>query len=61
MRQATGRVWRDSAKTKSIQNIVFVANTVEVQVCEAVNRKLDNLDLMNDGDLETYETTENNR
>ena len=61
MRQATGRVWRDSAKTKSIQNIVFVANTVEVQVCEAVNKKLDNLDLMNDGDLETYETTENNR
>jgi hypothetical protein len=54
MRQATGRVWRDSAKSKSIQKIVFVANTVEVEVCEAVNRKLDNLDLLNDGDMEHY-------
>lgn len=51
MRQATGRVWRDSAKTKSIQKIVFVADTVEVQVCESVNKKLENLDLLNDGDL----------
>ncbi len=52
MRQATGRVWRDSAKTKSIQKIVFVANTVEEQVCSSVNQKLSNLDLLNDGDLD---------
>lgn len=51
MRQSTGRVWRDSAKTKSIQKIVFVANTVEEQVCNSVNQKLNNLDLLNDGDL----------
>jgi superfamily II DNA or RNA helicase len=51
MRQSTGRVWRDSAKTKSIQKIVFVANTVEEQVCNSVNQKLSNLDLLNDGDL----------
>lgn len=51
MRQSTGRVWRDSAKTKSIQKIVFVANTVEEQVCKIVNQKLENLDLLNDGDL----------
>lgn len=59
MRQATGRVWRDSAKSKSIQKIVFVANTVEVDVCEAVNRKLDNLDLLNDGDMENYGKADN--
>jgi len=53
MRQSTGRVWRDSAKTKSIQKIVFVANTVEEEVCKIVNQKLENLDLLNDGDL-TY-------
>jgi len=53
MRQATGRVWRDSAKTKSIQKIVFVADTIEEQVCKIVNQKLENLDLLNDGDL-TY-------
>jgi len=51
MRQATGRVWRDSAKTKSIQKIVFVAKTVEERVCNAVNEKLKNMDLLNDGDL----------
>lgn len=51
MRQATGRVWRDSAKSKSIQKIVFAANTVEEEVCRAVNQKLRNMDLLNDGDL----------
>jgi superfamily II DNA or RNA helicase len=51
MRQATGRVWRDAAKTKSVQKIVFVANTVEESVCKSVNQKLENLDLLNDGDL----------
>ncbi len=52
MRQSTGGVWRDSAKSKSIQKIVFVANTVEEKVCESVKRKLDNMDLLNDGDLD---------
>jgi len=51
MRQALGRIWRDDAKTKSIQKIVCVANTVEENVCRNVQSKLDNLDLLNDGDL----------
>lgn len=51
MRQATGRVWRDDAKTKSIQKIVFVAKTVEERVCRNLQEKLKNLDLLNDGDL----------
>lgn len=55
MRQSTGRVWRDSAKTKSLQKIVFVANTIEERVCQMVNQKLSNLDLLNDGDL-NYES-----
>jgi superfamily II DNA or RNA helicase len=55
MRQSTGRVWRDSSKSKSIQKIVFVAGTVEEQVCENVKEKIDNLDLLNDGDLEIKE------
>lgn len=53
MRQALGRIWRDDAKTKSIQKIVCVANTVEENVCRNVQLKLDNLDMLNDGDL-TY-------
>lgn len=55
MRQATGRVWRENAKSKSVQKIVFVAGTVEVKVCDNVREKLKNLDLLNDGDLMTYE------
>ena len=51
MRQATGRVWRENSKSKSIQKILFVANTVEEQVCDNVREKLKNLDLLNDGDL----------
>lgn len=51
MRQALGRIWRDDAKTKSVQKIVCVANTVEENVCQNVQLKLDNLDLLNDGDL----------
>ena len=53
MRQATGRVWRDGSKTTSLQRIIFVSNTIEVKVCEAVNKKLNNLDLLNDGDLQS--------
>jgi superfamily II DNA or RNA helicase len=51
IRQALGRIWRDDAKTKSIQKIVCVANTVEEHVCRSVQLKLNNLDLLNDGDL----------
>lgn len=51
MRQALGRVWRDSSKTKSVQKIVSVVGTVEEEVCATVQQKLNNLDLLNDGDL----------
>jgi len=51
MRQSMGRVWRDGAKSKSMQKIVFVANTIEEKVCNSVNQKLANLDLLNDGDI----------
>ncbi len=55
MRQATGRIWRDSSKSKSIQKIVFVAGTVEERVCKSVQSKLENLDMLNDGDLSNYD------
>lgn len=51
LRQALGRVWRDGGKTKSLQKIVFVANTVEEEVCEKVKLKLQSLDTINDGDV----------
>jgi superfamily II DNA or RNA helicase len=58
MRQATGRVWRDSSKTKSIQKIIFVGGTAEEKVCENVREKLHNMDLLNDGDLSVINENE---
>lgn len=51
MRQSLGRVWREGSKSKSIQKIVFVSGTVEESVCKNVQTKLNNLSLLNDGDL----------
>lgn len=50
--QCLGRVWRVGGKTKALQKIVFVANTVEDDICEKVKVKIDNLSLINDGDLQ---------
>lgn len=51
LKQAIGRVWRQGGLSKSIQKIVFAADTIEEQACEAVRRKIQNLNLLNDGDL----------
>lgn len=62
MRQAIGRIWRDDAKTKAIQKLVCVAGTVEENVYHNVIKKLNNLDLLNDGDLayaKNYEVVHN--
>ena len=58
LRQSLGRVWRDDAKTKSIQKIVFVAGTIEDNICRKVQQKLKNMDLLNDGDLRFSEQYE---
>jgi len=49
--QCLGRVWRVGGKTKALQKIIFVANTIEEDICEKVKVKIDNLSLINDGDL----------
>lgn len=54
LKQCLGRIWRVGAKTKSIQRIIFVANTVEEEICEKLKTKLNNLDLLNDGDLSPF-------
>ena len=51
LRQVLGRVHRAGGRTLSVQNIVFANGTVESSVCDAVRRKLNNLDLVNDDDL----------
>jgi superfamily II DNA or RNA helicase len=49
--QALGRVHRAGGKTKSIQKIIFAAGTIEEQVCQNVNEKLQMLNTLNDGDM----------
>jgi hypothetical protein len=51
LRQVLGRVHRAGGRTLSVQNIVFANGTVESSVCDAVRKKLNNLDLVNDDDL----------
>jgi superfamily II DNA or RNA helicase len=51
LRQALGRIHRDGAKTKSMQKIIFIANTEEEDTCDRVKAKLENLDTINDGDV----------
>ena len=51
LKQALGRVHRADGASKSIQKIVFAADTVEDKVCLAVRRKLNNIDLINDDEL----------
>lgn len=51
LKQALGRIHRAGAKTKATQYIVYAANTVEEHVCARVEKKLRNMDVLNDGDL----------
>lgn len=50
-RQCLGRIHRAGAKSPAVQKIVFAEGTVEMRVCKLVKRKLDNLDLINDDEL----------
>jgi SNF2 family DNA or RNA helicase len=51
MRQALGRIHRNGGKTPCLQKILFAADTVEERVRRKVDKKLDNIDLINDGDM----------
>jgi len=49
LKQALGRVHRENSKTKSVQKILYIANTQEDNVVENVGQKLENLTLINNG------------
>lgn len=50
--QALGRIHRAGAKSPAIQKIVFAEGTVETRVRSAVQRKVNQIDTLNDGDLD---------
>lgn len=52
LRQALGRVHRDGGGP-SIQHLIYFRGTIEERVASSVQAKLDRLDLLNDGELET--------
>jgi superfamily II DNA or RNA helicase len=50
--QAFGRIHRAGAKSKSLQRIVYVANTVEERICDKLAIKIKDLNSLNNGDLD---------
>jgi superfamily II DNA or RNA helicase len=52
--QALGRIHRSGAKSKSLQRIIFAANTPEESISKLLYQKLSNLSLLNEGDIESY-------
>ncbi len=50
--QALGRIHRAGGKTKSLQRIIYVADTVEEKIAEKIKNKLFNINSINNGDLD---------
>jgi superfamily II DNA or RNA helicase len=57
LKQALGRIHRNGAKTPCLQRILFAAGTVEERVRRKVQKKIDRINTLNDGDLSPYENT----
>jgi hypothetical protein len=51
LKQTLGRIHRAGGKSPAIQKIVFADDSVEMRVCNLLKKKLSNLDLVNDDDL----------
>ena len=52
LKQALGRIHRAGSHSKAIQKIIFAAGTVEEDVAARVEKKLNNITMINDGDLQ---------
>jgi superfamily II DNA or RNA helicase len=52
MIQAFGRIHRAGARSKSLQRIVYVANTVEERICDKLAIKIKDINSLNNGDLD---------
>ncbi len=50
--QALGRIHRAGSKSKSLQRIVYVANTVEEKIAEKLEKKIKDINTINNGDLD---------
>lgn len=50
--QALGRIHRAGGKSKSLQRIIYIADTVEEKIAEKLKLKLKNINSINNGDLD---------
>jgi superfamily II DNA or RNA helicase len=50
--QALGRIHRAGGKSKSLQRIIYTANTVEEKIADKLKHKLNNINSINNGDLD---------
>jgi len=64
LQQALGRIHRAGGKSKSLQRIIYVANTIEEKIANKTQKKLKNINTLNNGDLDltniTYERDHQN-
>lgn len=50
--QALGRIHRAGGKTKTLQRIIYTANTIEERIADKLKIKLSNVNSINNGDLD---------
>lgn len=50
--QALGRIHRAGGKTKTLQRIIYTANTIEEKIADKLKIKLGNINSINNGDLD---------
>lgn len=51
LQQVLGRTYRAGSRSIPVMKLVYAAGTIEEKVAETVNKKLDNISALNDGDL----------
>ena len=51
-KQALGRIHRSGMKSYALQKLIYAAGTIEEKVCKAVQRKIQQIDTINDDDLQ---------
>jgi superfamily II DNA or RNA helicase len=52
--QVLGRIYRAKTKSDSTQRIIFCKGTVEEGICANIKEKIENIAMLNDGDLKSY-------
>lgn len=54
-KQALGRIYRVDSKSNTKQRIFYCTSSVEQMLCDCINDKLKNIELLNNGDLLNYQ------